>query len=164
METLQNTLGFLCSIFFIAMCLISLENLQCIKHPNGKLTLRIDRSVVCWESSEHTELAVLSTIAVLIYPVFFLALTGFLTLKYHQLAHRYGLTFLKRTRFLHNRMDPMRYQFGFALNLRGFVLTLVPVVLANSFGMQTFVMTAIFVCWLLMPRLCQTVSRPPGDN
>jgi hypothetical protein len=145
---LQNSAGLLFSVLFIAVTLVSIEGFQCVDHPNGKSSLILDRSLVCWEGGEHAGLVVASVIAMLVYPVAFLGLTGFLTWKYHTFSRMYGTRFTFRTRFLVNRMSPNFYFVGFWYNLRNFALTLCPLIATGNYTIQVFLLMTVFVSWL----------------
>jgi hypothetical protein len=146
---LFNSAGLIFSTLFIAVSVISLSGFMCASHPNGKSTLGVDYSIVCWETSEHSELVGLSVLAILMYPVAFLGVTGMCTIQYHCWTMRYGTKFLQATKFLTARMKPERYYMGFWFNVRNFAITLVPIIASNNYGLQVFLMVVVFLVWLI---------------
>jgi len=147
---LQNSIGMIVTIFFITISLMSLEAFRCDLHPNGKTSLSVDRSVLCWESPDHAELVVLSVIAILCYPIPFLVVTGCMTYNYGAGIRRFGSAFTLSSRFLFNRMGPDFFAFGFWYNCRNFVLTLVPIIAANQYNLQVNMLMMCFLGWLLV--------------
>jgi hypothetical protein len=145
---MSNSLGMLYTVFFIAICGISLQAFNCADNPNKKRTMSVDRSIVCWEDDDHITLIILSVSAILIYPVFFLVLTGWVVFNYDRLTVAHGTHFVLRTRFLVARMVPDSYHFGFLYNLRNFILALIPAIFSTSFGLQVFWLMSVFVGWL----------------
>jgi hypothetical protein len=69
--------------------LLSLDGFQCAPNPNGKLTLNMDRSVICWADGEHAGIVIASVFALLVYPVSFLAATWWdRVMKYKSFCRR----------------------------------------------------------------------------
>jgi len=149
-QSVVNSVGLLLSIFFIAVCNISLEGFTCSLNPNGKMTLTSDRSILCWEGGEHVAYAILSVLGILAYPINFLALTGLIVFNYDSWAIKRGMPFISAARFLVARMNPDMLVFGFWYNIRNFALALVPVVLSSNFCAQVLGLLVISVAWLLI--------------
>eukprot|EP00931_Biecheleriopsis_adriatica_P090979 TRINITY_DN6488_c0_g1_i1.p1 TRINITY_DN6488_c0_g1~~TRINITY_DN6488_c0_g1_i1.p1 ORF type:complete len:1425 (+),score=232.44 TRINITY_DN6488_c0_g1_i1:107-4381(+) len=145
-----NSGGFVLSAFFVSVSLMSLEGFRCASNPNGRSTLMADESIICWEGGGHTVILALSALAILIFPVFFISLTGFVTLRFGQLSVTHGLSFTRSVRFLTARMRPECEIFGFWFNVRNFGLSLAPVLATNNYGAQVCLMTTIFLVWLVM--------------
>eukprot|EP00930_Biecheleria_cincta_P062713 TRINITY_DN4815_c0_g3_i1.p1 TRINITY_DN4815_c0_g3~~TRINITY_DN4815_c0_g3_i1.p1 ORF type:complete len:1748 (+),score=262.25 TRINITY_DN4815_c0_g3_i1:87-5330(+) len=148
-EALQNTAGFVMAALFVAISLLSLDGFKCQVNPNGLLTLAAHSSVICWEDGGHPGIVVLSSFAILAYPVFFLAVTFYACYNFGKLSERHGLSFTNRVRFLSTRMQPNQVVFGFWWNVRNFALSLVPVAAANNFPIQVFLLALIFMIWLV---------------
>eukprot|EP00930_Biecheleria_cincta_P001325 TRINITY_DN10245_c0_g1_i1.p1 TRINITY_DN10245_c0_g1~~TRINITY_DN10245_c0_g1_i1.p1 ORF type:complete len:1436 (-),score=255.23 TRINITY_DN10245_c0_g1_i1:62-3883(-) len=145
-----NTSGFLMSALFVSVSLMSLEGLRCNSNPNGRFNLMADETIMCWEGGNHMVILVLSAIAVLLYPVFFITLTGIAVYWFGPLSIRHGVSFTTRVRFLTARMKPDCVIFSFWWNVRNFVISLCPVLASNSFGAQVFLMIVIFLSWMAM--------------
>mmetsp|Transcript_28656 Transcript_28656/g.66458 ORF Transcript_28656/g.66458 Transcript_28656/m.66458 type:complete len:1743 (+) Transcript_28656:82-5310(+) len=143
-----NTYGGIVSVFFISVSILTFKPFKCVKHPSGIESLESNRNIRCWEDGDgHNAMVMLALLAVLIYPVSFLAMTGYLTLAYHRCLQKYGSGFLEQTRFLFNRFHPQNYYFGFWFNVRSMMLALTPVVFSASFGMKMFSILGIFTLW-----------------
>jgi len=150
---LVNTFGLTFTALFMPVSLLSLQPFQCVGHPNGFSTLAHDRSVVCWqwtESNEHMRLVSLGIVAILLYPVAFLAGTGLLTWNYRRWTNVYGILFFRYVRFLTVRMDPKFYYYGFLFNLRNFVLALSPIMFPNNLDVVVLIMLMCFLLWNTM--------------
>eukprot|EP00930_Biecheleria_cincta_P047844 TRINITY_DN33242_c0_g1_i1.p1 TRINITY_DN33242_c0_g1~~TRINITY_DN33242_c0_g1_i1.p1 ORF type:complete len:667 (-),score=95.13 TRINITY_DN33242_c0_g1_i1:282-2282(-) len=145
---LCNSIGFLFSVFFIVVTLVSIEGFQCHKNPNGKLTLMMDRSIICWGGSEHDAVVALSVIALLVYPIGFLSLTGYLTWNYHALTQKHGMNFIVSTRFLIGRVKPEYYFVGFLYNMRSFLLSITPLIGQVS-EIQVLLLAFIMIVWIV---------------
>ena len=147
---LINTAGFLLSALLVSVSFMSMDGFRCKQNPNGRQILRADGHIVCWEGGVHTDLLVLSSLAILVYPTSFLALTAYAAFNFAPLSVRYGVRFTASVRFLSGRMQPDRILFGLAWNVRNFLISLVPVVAANDFAMQILLILVIFLLWLVV--------------
>mmetsp|Transcript_14295 Transcript_14295/g.25109 ORF Transcript_14295/g.25109 Transcript_14295/m.25109 type:complete len:741 (+) Transcript_14295:1-2223(+) len=143
----RNTAGYLMSALFVSVSLMSLEGLRCSKNPNGKSTLMANESVLCWEGGQHTGVLIMSFIAVLVYPVLYLSLTGYAAWMFGPLSVRYGLSFTTSVRFLAGRMKPELVVFSFGWNVRNFLISLAPVIAANQYAAQIALITLLFLTW-----------------
>jgi len=148
-EALCNSVGLLWSIFFIAVCNISLDGFTCSLNPNDKFTLTSDRSVLCWEDGAHMAYIVVSVIAILAYPISFLAFSGLIVYNYNRWAIERGSAFANRVRFLVTRMQPHLYVFAFWYNVRNFALALVPAILSRNFSIQVLGLLVLSMAWLV---------------
>jgi hypothetical protein len=148
-ECLCNSVGLLLSIFFIAICNVSLAGFTCSQNPNGTYSLISDRSVICWEGGDHVAYVIFSVIALLFYPVTFLTLSGFVVFNYQKWAIKGGPRFVNAVRFLVARMDPNLIPFGFWYNVRNFALALVPVLLSRNFAIQVLGILFVTLIWLV---------------
>lgn len=144
----QNSFMTLLGIFFIPVCSLSLKAFQCVPHPSGVMTLSDEYSIDCWRGGSHAVLVVCSIVAILAYPVSFLAITALVTLKYVAWTIRFGKAFISRTRFLVHRMQHQYYYFGFFYNVRNFSVALVPVI-TLSFTRQILIFAAVLFMWLV---------------
>eukprot|EP00930_Biecheleria_cincta_P002620 TRINITY_DN103625_c0_g1_i1.p1 TRINITY_DN103625_c0_g1~~TRINITY_DN103625_c0_g1_i1.p1 ORF type:complete len:754 (-),score=116.79 TRINITY_DN103625_c0_g1_i1:122-2302(-) len=149
-SALLNSMGFLMSAFFVSVSLVSLEGLRCTKNPNGIHTLQADGAIICWEGGDHLMIVVLSSVAILVYPVFFITVTGFAAFKFGYMSSRYGLTFTNSVRFLTARMKPGYEFFGFWFNVRNFGISIAPLIASDNYGAQVCLIMAIFLVWMIL--------------
>lgn len=146
---LVNTSGFLMSALFVSVSLMSLEGFRCKSNPNGKQILQAFGAMVCWEGGEHSTLVILSVIAILLYPITYMVLTGIAAFGFGPLSVKYGLRFTSAVRFLTGRMQPDYVMFAFWWNVRNFFISLAPVIASNNYGAQVTLILAVCVLWLI---------------
>jgi len=141
-----NSLGFVLSLAFIAVGLLSLQGFRCTESPNGRSTLSADSSVICWEAGEHRQVVMLGIVAVLVYPITFLALTFVACFFYASLSALYGIRFTACVRFLVVRVRPDLLIFAFLGQLKNFLISLLPT-LTTNYHIQVCLMLIVLLLW-----------------
>ena len=77
-------------VFFLSISVVSLEPFQCITHPNGFIeTMKSNYAVRCWQGGEHTTMIALAIVAILVYPVAFLAKITYASWRFNDLLLKY---------------------------------------------------------------------------
>eukprot|EP00971_Amphidinium_carterae_P005292 105795-Amphidinium_carterae.2 len=67
-----GAIGTMFMVFNIAVTSTVLEPLQCQDHPNDMWTIRNYPSIICWESSDHSTMLFVGTVAFFLVPMNYL--------------------------------------------------------------------------------------------
>ena len=142
-------------VFNIAVTSTVLEPFQCEQHPNGKWTMQVHPSVLCWEShDDHIRMLVAGALAFLFVPVFFLAACLFILNQFPKRMKAGDSTFLQAYAFLFFRFRPSQRWYVLYQQLRNFSVALV--LLIPDAASQVLVLVVI-----LLVGLCATLHLQP---
>jgi hypothetical protein len=145
-----NCVGLLNLICMIAITLTVVRPLNCLRNPNGTSSMSTNPAVVCWQSAQHTTLAVLGIIGMLVYPVAFLATITLITFRYpHLVASGRGMQVLVRYRFLFSRFSPACYYWGVVYMVRSFLISIIPAIFSQHVVMQLMFIDVILITALI---------------
>ncbi|CAK9010580.1 unnamed protein product [Durusdinium trenchii] len=154
---LLNINGLVLMTLYVTLTIVSLLPWQCVRNPNGTLTMQTQPGVVCFDSDEHTGLLALSALGMIMYPIPMLAVSIQATVMYPSyVASGQGLVVVNRYRFIFERFRASRYFFGVLYLVRNTLLSLIPVVLANFPSVQV----AMLACVMLMGVIIQMRAWP----
>eukprot|EP00971_Amphidinium_carterae_P242080 4806551-Amphidinium_carterae.1 len=148
MPTLIGTLGTICMVFYISVTSTVLEPLQCLQHPNGKWTMRAHPAVLCWETDDHTTMAVLGLLAFLAVPVAVAVAITAIVVQYPSRMNAGDIDFLKSFSFLFFRYQPQKYWFVLVQFLRSLLVALILII--PEVSIQIVVLQFIILSCLLL--------------
>ncbi|CAL1151686.1 unnamed protein product [Cladocopium goreaui] len=129
LDAFFNLSGILIFALFISISLVVLDPLRCLKNPDGSMSMVSNPGILCFDSGEHTGLAILAFLGILAYPVAILTWATYTTLRYPaRVASGRGLQLVQRHRFLFQRFKTERYYYGALLLWRNLLVAVFPVI------------------------------------
>ncbi|CAK0840968.1 unnamed protein product [Prorocentrum cordatum] len=140
-----NSIGVLTLVFFLMLNMTGLSPFHCISSPNGTSSLSSNPSVICFEDSEWTAMAVMGIIAVLVYGVGFFSVASYVTLNYPALVIHEGSIVMSRYRFMFQRFTAKCYYFTPVYLIRTLLIALIPVIFADHGHRQMIFLVLVMV-------------------
>jgi hypothetical protein len=141
-----NSVGVLTLVLFLMLNMTGLTPFHCISSPNGTSSLSSNPSVVCYEDSEWTAMAVMGVIAVLVYGVGFFSVALYVTVKYPSLViSEHGSIVMSRYRFMFQRFTARCYYFTPIYLIRTLFIALIPVIFADYGHRQMIFLVLVMV-------------------
>jgi len=143
-------------LVFVPYTLACLEPLQCTSHPNGRSTMLMDFSVVCFDGGSHTVMWIVGLIALLAVPCAFLAGVTLVAVQHGEFLRRHGATFVAATRGVFQRFQPSSHMACVYYIGRTFCLSVTCVVFTD-----TKVFQLVFLCLLLLIWMVYQIRQLP---
>jgi len=156
-----NAVGAIYTLFFISILLSALSPFLCYKHPNsnGESVLS-DPSLLCFESTEHINMVIISCLSIVAVPLPLAAACVFGVFMYQTyIAKSDASRFFLAFRFLFFKYTPQRYYFQCIFLARSLCLCLIPAILRGQPSTQL-----LFVCLLLAVYVAVVSEQQPWQN
>ncbi|CAK0860455.1 unnamed protein product [Prorocentrum cordatum] len=127
-----NSVGVLTLVLFLMLNMTALKPFHCVSSPNGTSSLSSNPSIICYVDSEWVAMAVMGTIAVLVYGVGFFSIVLYITISYPALAlSARGSIIMSRYRFMFQRFTAKCFYFTPIYLMRTLFIALIPVIFAD---------------------------------
>ncbi|CAK0868506.1 unnamed protein product, partial [Prorocentrum cordatum] len=122
-----GSMGTIVMAFFIVISSTIFSPFRCLVHPNGVSTVQSVPEIICFDSEDHSDMAIVGILAALI-PVGFLSTVAYAVLRLPSRMASGDAEFLQMFAFLFFRFRPQTYWYVFLLLSRNLSVALIPVV------------------------------------
>lgn len=144
-----NGEGMLLTAAYIAVTFLAAMPYQCQLNPDGSFSLLSYYHIECWGSTEHNVMLALS-VPLFVVVLGFMAMVLWATRQYPaRVTGIGGISFVKRFKFLFGRFNPESYYFALVMNMRNFLVGVIPVAMTGVTELQ-FISLALVICIYLV--------------
>lgn len=110
-SSLVAAMGALMKAFNLSIVATMLTPFQCIGHPNGKWTIQSSKSIICDEGGEHTTMAVVGSLSMLL-PLGFISICIWAVINFRKRMNNGDVVFLHAFQFVFLHYKPSAYWYG----------------------------------------------------
>ena len=143
--------GLIVSAVYIALTALAVRPFQCVGNPDGTSSMSNYRNIICWQDSAHSAMVGLSILPFFGGVCMFMALIIWAVIQYpFKVASPGGVKFVKRFNFIFSRFNPDAYYFALILNIRNFLIGILPVLLVSFNELQFLSLTMTVSIYALL--------------